>query len=302
MKSNSIEKSTGYECGTPEQRLMNHLDLFSGIGGFALAAKWAGIETVAFCEIDAFCQKVLAKNFPNIAVHDDIKTFSHTDKVDLLTAGFPCQPFSVAGKKKGKSDDRYLWPEVIRVIREVKPTWCILENVPGIIPHLDTILEDLEKEGYTWQAFLIPAVAVGAPHKRERLWIITHTNKHKRDQRTKNQKASKEHSGLAGKAFSNTLRCSIIHPNDQSESQAYSGIGAIRSEWDARHTDTRKHWSDSAKFYWQENQSPIPGVDDGLPNGLHRNKALGNAIVPQIPYLFMMMILEIERATTDEGK
>ncbi len=165
---------------------MKHLDLFSGIGGFALASKWAGIETIAFCEINSFCQKVLAKNFPGVTIHSDIKKIDGAafSDVDIITAGFPCQPFSVAGKQKGKDDDRYLWPELARIIRGSKPRWLLLENVPGIIPHLDPILEDLEAEGYTWWAYLIAASAVGAPHKRERLWIIANRNSERCDLRS----------------------------------------------------------------------------------------------------------------------
>src|SRR5689334_7839605 len=113
---------------------MKHLDLFSGIGGFALAARWAGFETFLFCEIDPFCQKVLNKNFPKVPIFGDIKFLSvQYHQVDILTAGFPCQPFSVAGKQKGKNDDRYLWPETFRIIKLSHPHWLILENVPGII-------------------------------------------------------------------------------------------------------------------------------------------------------------------------
>lgn len=154
---------------------MQLLDLFSGIGGFSLAAEWAGIDTIAFCEKDPFCQKVLKKHWPNIPIFSDIKMMQGM-QCNIISAGFPCQPFSVAGKKKGINDDRYLWPETIRVIRECKPDWIILENVPGIIPMLDPILQDLEREGYDWRAYLIPACALGAPHKRERIWIIAHCN------------------------------------------------------------------------------------------------------------------------------
>jgi DNA-cytosine methyltransferase len=160
---------------------MNHLDLFSGIGGFSLAARWAGIETIAFCEKDKFCQKVLAKHWPNVPIYPDVKELIFTDKIDLMTAGFPCQPFSVAGNRKGVKDDRYLWPEVIRIIRECKPTWLLLENVPGIIPMLDPILTDLEEQGYEWRAYLVPASSIQAPHKRERIWIVANANGSRRD-------------------------------------------------------------------------------------------------------------------------
>jgi len=156
----------------------DHIDLFSGIGGFALAARWAGFETVQFVEIDKFCQKVLNKNFPGVPIHDDIKTFHWTEASPfILTGGFPCQPFSCAGKRRGKEDDRFLWPEMLRVISEARPTWVIGENVAGFINMgLDDCISDLENQGYEVQTFIIPACAVNAPHRRDRVWIVAHTS------------------------------------------------------------------------------------------------------------------------------
>ena len=114
-----------------------HLDLFSGIGGFALAAKWAGYETIQFVEIDPFCHKVLKKHWPDVPIHSDIKTFDVTKyngSIDLITGGFPCQPYSVAGKRLGKADDRALWPEMLRIISEIRPAWviaCLLYTSPS---------------------------------------------------------------------------------------------------------------------------------------------------------------------------
>ena len=130
---------------------MNHLDLFSGIGGFHLAGEmvWSDFHTVCHVEIDPFCQKVLKKHWPDVPIHDDIRSYKHDGtKVALVTGGFPCQPFSQAGRQGGKADDRYLWPEMLRIIREVQPTWIIGENVAGIINmELDNVLSDLESEG-----------------------------------------------------------------------------------------------------------------------------------------------------------
>jgi DNA (cytosine-5)-methyltransferase 1 len=157
---------------------MTHLDLFSGIGGFALAARWAGIETVQFVEYEPYAQKVLAKNFPDVPIAGDIFEFDATKflGVGLVTGGFPCQPFSVAGKQLGNKDDRAIWPQMLRVIREARPTWVIGENVSGIIQmELDNVLSDLEGEGYTTQTLVIPAAGVDAKHRRERVWILAHT-------------------------------------------------------------------------------------------------------------------------------
>lgn len=161
---------------------MNHLDLFSGIGGFALAASvvWGQDHNiVAFVERDKYCQKVLAKHWPDAPIIDDVKGFRYEDAkptIDLLTGGFPCQPFSVAGKRKGKEDDRYLWPEMFRIIQEAKPTWIIGENVPGIINMgLETTVLDLEAEGYEVEILVLPACGVGAWHQRYRVWIVCHS-------------------------------------------------------------------------------------------------------------------------------
>ncbi len=154
---------------------MRHLDLFSGIGGFALAARWVGWETVGFCEIDPYCQKVLRKHWPDVPIYEDIReldgrTMGH---VDIITGGYPCQPFSSAGNQRGEADDRHLWPEFARLIREIRPRWAIGENVAGHINlGLDGVLADLEGIGYTTEQFVIPACAVNAPHRRDRIWIL----------------------------------------------------------------------------------------------------------------------------------
>ncbi|MFR9542898.1 MAG: DNA cytosine methyltransferase [Rikenellaceae bacterium] len=181
---------------------MTHASLFSGIGGFDLAAEWAGFTNVFHCENDPFCQKVLNYHYPNSISYDDIKQtdFSvHRDQITVLTGGFPCQPFSVSGKRKGANDDRYLWPEMLRAIREIRPTWIIGENVNGItsmvLPTqevgvegettdgeesstqefvIERICKEFEEEGYTIQPLVIPACAVGAPHRRDRVWFIAH--------------------------------------------------------------------------------------------------------------------------------
>jgi len=162
---------------------MNHLDLFSGIGGFSLGLEKAGFTTKAFCEMDPFCKLVLNKHWKDIPVYDNIKTLNGTQiekdigAIDIITGGFPCQPYSVAGKQKGTNDDRYLWPEMFRVIKEVQPTFVIAENVKGLVNIQDgmvfeTVCSDLESEGFEVQTFIIPAAGIGAPHKRERVWIV----------------------------------------------------------------------------------------------------------------------------------
>ena len=160
---------------------MRHLDLFSGIGGFALAMDrvWGDVEHT-FCEVDPFCQEVLRKHWPSAKIYGDIKKFRGGGKaVDIVTGGFPCQPFSAAGKRKGTGDDRHLWPEMLRVIRAVSAEWVIGENVGGLVTWdkgvvLDQIVSDLEALGYEVCPLVIPACAKDATHRRDRLWILAH--------------------------------------------------------------------------------------------------------------------------------
>ena len=159
---------------------LKHLDLCSGIGGFALGLQSTGyFKTIGFCEIDSFCQKVLKKNFPGVPIYSDIKKFKPNDeglRPDIITAGFPCQPFSVAGKQQSKKDNRNLWKETFRVIKESKVPIFIGENVNGIVKlYLDTILEDLESANYSTRCFNISAQSIGASHQRKRIWIIANS-------------------------------------------------------------------------------------------------------------------------------
>lgn len=162
---------------------MKHLDLFSGIGGFALAAQWNGLETIALCEINEYCQRVLQRHWPGVPIIGDIREHDWeqwrrtSGDVFLLTGGFPCQPFSIAGKRRGSGDDRHLWPAMRDVIRDVRPTWCLCENVPGIINmELDAVLADLACLGYAAQPLVVPACAVEADHERGRVWIVAHAD------------------------------------------------------------------------------------------------------------------------------
>lgn len=188
-----------------QRAIMTHASLFSGIGGAEIAAEWAGFVNLFHCEIQEFPRKVLEYWHPNSQSYEDITKTDFTPwrgKIDILTGGFPCQPFSTAGKRKGAEDDRYLWPEMLRAIREIQPSWVVGENVAGILTMVqpgsesemggetslfgedneiwerrqqyvvETVCQDLEREGYSVQPFVIPACAVGAPHRRDRVWFI----------------------------------------------------------------------------------------------------------------------------------
>jgi DNA (cytosine-5)-methyltransferase 1 len=260
---------------------MNHLDLFSGIGGFALAAKWAGINTVAFCEIEPFAQKVLKKNFPSVPVFPDIyklKRSNINETVDIITGGFPCQPFSIAGKKRGTDDDRDLWPEMYRIIKEFKPTWVIGENVANFVGMaFERTKTDLESEGYEVQPLIIPACGLNAPHKRDRVWILAYSDSNRR------AKGNRENSGVdetgentyrEGKADTNNIRRS-------SEDVAYTKI--IHAQRLDDRSGEGKPWGSS----WWETEPRLDRVAHGVPNRVDRLKGIGNAIVPQVAYQIM---------------
>jgi len=185
---------------------MKHGSLFSGIGGFDLAADWMGWENVFHCEIAEFPRKILNYYWPKSESYEDIKKTDFTKwcgTVDIISGGFPCQPYSAAGKRLGKEDDRHLWPEMLRVIREVKPQWVVGENVRGLLNWngglvFHEVCSDLENIGYEVQAFVIPASGINAPHQRERLWVVAHSNGNecnKRGQKINGRKINKFKNG-----------------------------------------------------------------------------------------------------------
>lgn len=347
---------------------MKHIDLFSGIGGFSLACEWAGIETICFVEIDKFCQKVLKKHWPDVLICEDINNVeeivTHATKFRdsgsslsgsdreyqelqgeiggsdrqpnnaklLLTAGFPCQPFSNAGRKRGSSDDRYLWPQTLAVIEAVKPDWIILENVPGILNMVfpdsevgvasqstlfgvenDEICDystisggierDLRQTGYETVWLVIPTCSLGAPHRRDRVWIVanatnngcnwndTRSNLERWFTTDKEQSRSGRSSGNQG--------CDS-HAADTSgtgleiRSGQHDRPGTIRQERETiSQVNTIPGWSEN----WYEVATRFCRVDDGLPrvmDRVDRLKALGNAIVPQVAYQIIKAIQEAE--------
>jgi DNA (cytosine-5)-methyltransferase 1 len=234
-----------------------HLDLFSGIGGFALAAGWAGFETVGFCEIEPYAQAILKKHWPQVPIHTDIRELRGGQRIDLLTGGFPCQPFSSAGKRRGKDDDRYLWPEMFRIIKETNPTWIVGENVAGIINlGLQETITNLEAIGYEVRAFNISALSIDAVHKRERVWIVANSNGKRQNlwQKTIDKKKKQRTQNIVeGCSFREILK-----------------------EWQG----------------WKSTPY-ICRSDDGIPNRTHRLKGLGNAIVPQVAYQIIKGIRDL---------
>lgn len=270
---------------------MKHGSLFSGIGGFDLAAEWMGWENVFHCEWNEFGQKILKHYWPNAISYTDITTtdFSiHREQIDILTGGFPCQPYSAAGKRLGKEDDRHLWPEMLRAIREIQPTYIVAENVRGLTNWnggmvFDEVQADMESEGYQVTPFLLPACAVNAPHRRDRIWFVAY-NPNARTQGL--QKREKPIHGL--RPIANT-RCQ----RQAKRQEPPMGVNELCQEWNA--TDSKcggleecrgKTISKISNHYFQtgrpQTEPTLCRGDDGLSNWVDRIKALGNAIVPQV--------------------
>lgn len=265
---------------------MKHGSLFSGIGGFDLAAEWMGWENVFHCEREPFAQKVLKYHFPNSKLYDDITTFDATDyagRIDILTGGFPCQPFSAAGKRQGTEDERHLWPQMLRIIREIKPSYVVGENVRGLLNWsgglvFEEVCTDLEAEGYEVVPLLLPAAAVNAPHRRDRIWFVAHSY---------------------GSEQTGHKRANIEEEREVRRNEESNVSRELSSSRDAPYTNNKPRG-------WEEfpTQSPICGGDDGLSKELDsitfpkwRNesiKAYGNAIVPQVVYEIFKAINKIK--------
>jgi DNA (cytosine-5)-methyltransferase 1 len=282
--------------------------LFSGIGGIDLAAHWAGMETVVFCEREPFPQRVLRKHWPHVPIIDDVREVTREElekrgvlgngrTIDIISAGYPCQPFSYAGKRRGAEDNRHLWPEVKRILEEIRPRWFVGENVAGHVTlGLDDVLADLGGAGYTAQAFLIPAAAVRASHRRDRVFIVAHTNG---ERCTKfftptiseglGQHSGGNHAGRAHGARRAT------------QSRMGRGVDELPTEMDGRGMnplDALKDFIDSypqpalmgqPQYEWEP-----PRVATGVKNRAARLKALGNAVDPlQIfPIMYAIKIID----------
>jgi len=291
--------------------MLKMLDLFSGIGGFSLAADWTGgIETVAFCEIEPYCQKVLKKHWSDVPIYPDIKELKgeQIGSVDIVCGGFPCQPFSVAGKRRAQDDDRHLWPEMFRIIQECKPAWVIGENVPGLIElALEDCFIDLEGAGYEVQPLIIPACGVNAPHRRDRVWILAHSRNNKR-WNGERRSIGRNGNWSMEKTERSTEAIEITRPGEASRFVADTQcIGSVQSKPTARHRpelskDRSLTQSKYNEFGCAANWDIEPDVGRvayGIPNRTHRLRALGNSIVPQVVYPILQGIVDIERSRQD---
>lgn len=250
---------------------MKLVDLFSGIGGFSLAAHWMGWETKVFVEKDEFCRKVLTKNFPGVPIYGDIHTFrGERESADIVCGGFPCQPYSLAGKRKGTDDERHLWPEMLRVVREIQPRFVVAENVLGIVTWsrgvvFENVQADLEDAGYEVWAGVVPACAIGAQSRRDRVWFVGQLP---------------DPSGIRCVQCEGTKE--RLKPTSRRTPQRFV---------DPLYRD--------ASRYYRRNESVFSGVVNGLPDRVDRIRSLGNSIVPQIAY---EIFRAIEKSMTSEGK
>ena len=295
---------------------LTHFSLFTGIGGIDLAAEWAGFETVGQCEWADYPTKVLEKHWPNVPRWRDIRSVtkqSVSDKgigsIDIISGGFPCQPFSVAGNQKGKDDDRYLWPEMLRVIQELKPNWVIGENVPGIINMaLEQVCSDLENEGYEVQSFIIPAAGVGALHRRKRIFILGYSKydglssieELRSNEETGNKWGEKEQKKT--RELEGTNRSIDVSSLHRCENGIKQIVANTNSEGLERSTGTmvqgeRKRlagsdWGSSCN--WWEVEPNVGRVANGISSRVDRLKCLGNAVVPQQVYPILQAIADIE--------
>ena len=271
--------------------------LFAGIGGFDLGFQWAGIETVWQVEKDQFCQKVLAKHWPDVKRYGDIYDFiekiksGQVEPVDIIAGGFPCQPFSQAGKRKGQEDDRYLWPAMVEVISLLRPAWVVGENVAGILNMgFENMLSELESQGYRVETLIIPACAVNAPHRRDRIWIIAHCGC-KHGQPGGNERMETDQTKRTP-CLPDSKRRSEVAPNTHHQRLQGGKRTGTHEKRQAAHgpaPERNSAWDEP----WIEAATRFCGVHDGVPDRTHRLRALGNAVVPQIPYIIGKYIKDI---------
>jgi DNA (cytosine-5)-methyltransferase 1 len=247
--------------------MMRHIDLCSGIGGFALGFEWAGLSTPAmFCDIEPWSRKILAKHWPDVPIEEDVKVLANEpEKIPaggrdtILTAGYPCQPFSQAGKRLGAEDDRHIWPYIREIVAQKRPAWCVFENVYGHVSMgLDTVLLNLETDGYAARGFIVPACGVDAPHRRDRVWIVAHPN------------------GIRLQGCAEEPIQRLTHQPRQS----VRGGKGNPTFWSA--------------------EPNVGRVAHGIPRRVDRLKGLGNAILPKIAMQIGIAIRQCEASATGQ--
>ncbi len=316
--------------------MLKVLDLFAGIGGFSYGLEaTGGFSTTAFCEIDPFCQKVLQKHWRDVPIHADIKGTDfeqYKGKIDVITGGYPCQPFSNAGKQRGEEDPRHLWPRMREIIEQVRPAWIICENVHGHIKlGLDKVLLDLENLGYTTRTFVVPACGVNAPHRRNRIWIVAYSE-HYGSSSPQDEGEIRKNAPETQEGQEQSIKPTGVHSPGtvvNSESERVQGLWEggeqephpygeqelpLRPSEDVAHsisqrgcgrTTNGKHAKNArqspfstigqrGRFNFWDVESPVGRVANGIPDRVHRLKALGNSVVPQIVFNIGKAILHVE--------
>ncbi len=289
---------------------LKHLDLFSGIGGFSLGLEaTGGFETKAFCDIEKYPRQVLQKHWPHVKQYEDIKELNYErlkadgiDSIDIITGGYPCQPFSIAGRQKGEQDPRHLWPEYFRLVKELRPTWVIGENVSGHIKlGLDTVIEDLESEDYSVRPFSISASSIGANHQRERIWILAHSRCSqwpRAELRGENENETRKENANQFERSSSTSEVDVANTNDERLQRQWQS----RNQFTPRFNSSRESSEERQRTVgqgWWESEPNMGRVAHGIPKRVDRLKSLGNSLVPQIPYYIGKTILEVMNGKTN---
>ena len=285
--------------------VLNVLDLFSGIGGFSLGLERAGMTTVAFCEVEDFPRKVLAKHWPAVPCYPDVRELTKeildADGItaDLICGGYPCQPFSAAGKRGGAEDDRHLWPEMYRLVKTIKPRWVLAENVAGHISMgLDDVLLDLENAGYAWWTFVIPACAKDARHRRDRVWIVGNSENRRLEGRGTQPDSSKAR-GSKKQSLGAGTGSGVVADSIKPGLEGQSGHGKDRNQPGRDRASEERPVSAAGVFgggatIWPTEPN-FCRVAYGIPQRVDRLKALGNAVVPQVVEQIGRFIMEAER-------
>ena len=271
-------------------RVVRLFDVCSGIGGMSLGLERAGMTTVAFCEIDPFCRKILKKHWPDVPVFEDLKELASEPRgtipeFDIIAGGVPCQPFSVANanKRKGQEDDRHLWPFMFEIIKQQEPAFVLVENVAGFVNMaLDDVLTDLESEGYASQSYLIPACSVDAPHRRERCWVISYSDRRgKPEQIVAKQKITKRI----------TNHCAYVADSKGERMERHWTSGVEESQASSGSRLPRRNSARGEPAVWPP-EPWVGRVADGGPNRVDRIKGLGNAVVPPLVEVLGHAIME----------
>ena len=269
---------------------MNVLDLFSGIGGFSLGLERAGMKTVAFCEVDKKCQQVLKKHWPGVPIFDDVTTLKGADieeTVDVICGGFPCQDISLAGKGAGLEGKRSgLWSEFKRLIEEIKPKYAIIENVSALRSRgLDQVLREISEIGYDAEWHCITASSVGAPHRRDRIWILAYPNSAgRRESNQEMERGSSKQSDSSSVQSSQDVSNANITRLERWLSDGIASSQGWEESSDGCTTERSVRWRRGRNGEWTSEPS-VGRVVDGFPGRVDRLKQLGNAVVPQIPEL-----------------